>query len=158
MPHAIAVALLATALALACATGGGDPGPVAAQPRAAEGEALRGTSAGSDASAALETGDPSGAERLDWNGDHHVDREEFRNHFARVFHALDADDDRLLRGDELATISSESVQHADRDADGALDAHEYVSLALVWFVACDRNADDVLGPDENAACAQTPAE
>ena len=145
--------VLALSFSVACASGGSAPGPVSEAPRDFEGEALRGPAAATVATSAVEAPDPTGVARIDWNGDHHVDREEFRNHFARSFHALDADDDRLARGDELEGLPSESVAQADRNGDGALDVDEYVDLTLVWFAACDRNADDVLGPDETRACS-----
>lgn len=147
--------LVALSVLVACAGGGAAPGPVTESPHDVDGEALRGPDAAAVATPAVEESDPSGVARLDWNGDQHVDREEFRNHFARSFHSLDADDDRLVRGDELGELPKAAVTQADRSGDGALDVDEYVSLTLVWFVACDRNADDVLGPDETRACSAT---
>jgi hypothetical protein len=131
------------------------PGPVSEAPIRADGERLRGPDADAESIDATPETAPRGADRLDWNGDRHVDREEFRNFFARAFHTLDADDDRLVRGEEAAKLPPESVRSADRNGDGALDVDEYVGLTLVWFVGCDRNADDVLGPDEVQACEAT---
>ena len=153
--RAAAGAVLAIACA-GCATSSA-PGPVSEKPVRAKGERLRGPDAGAESVDATTAGAPRGADRLDWNGDRHVDREEFRNFFARAFHTLDANDDRVLAGEELAKLPAESARTADANRDGALDVEEYVDLALVWFEHCDRNADDVLGPDEEAGCEATAA-
>jgi len=145
---------LVTSLAVACASGSTAPGPVSEAPKKMAGERLRGPDAGADVVEAESAPPPRGADRLDWNGDHHVDLEEFRNYFTRVFHKTDANDDRLLTGDELATLPPDAVKQADRNGDGALDVEEYVDLTLLWFARCDRNQDDVLGPDEEQACIE----
>lgn len=129
------------------------PGPAYQDPSGADGEVVRGPAPAAEVIEASPADAPTGVAKLDWNADGHVDREEFRNYFARVFHAADADDDRVLRGPELAAVPPESVASADHDGNGGLDVAEYVDLALVWFVRCDANGDDVLGPDEDTACA-----
>jgi hypothetical protein len=136
---------------LACASGG-DPGPPYASPRDVEGEVVTGPSPEAEIVDATPAPTPTGRQRHDFDGNGYVDHEEFRNFFARVFHAIDADDDRLLRSSELATLPPDSVKLADTNADGALDVAEYVGFAFVWFDGCDANDDDVLGPDEEARC------
>lgn len=131
---------VAIALLFGCASGGN------------EAETLRGPDADAEIVEAVVLPVPESDDRLDWNGDRHVDREEFRNFFARAFHFVDTDDDRLIRGDEAANLPAEAVRQADLDGDGALDVDEYVALVLVLFERCDRNADDVLGEDEERAC------
>lgn len=147
-------ALFAMVLLAGCASDTA-PGPVSEPPIKRAGERLRGPTADAESVEAMVEPIPDAEGRLDFNGDRHIDREEFRNYFAREFHMIDANDDRLVRGDELAELPAASVKQADRDADGALDVDEFVGLTLVWFVGCDRNGDDVLGPDEGRACAAT---
>ena len=133
------------------------PGAASADPKHVAGEPLRGPELGARVALAQPEPDPVGRQRLDFDGDGHIDREEFRNFFARVFHSVDGDDDRVLRGAELAALPPQVVPSADRDGSGTLDVDEYVGLALAWFVRCDANADDVLGPDEEQACSQAVA-
>jgi hypothetical protein len=141
---------------LGCATGEA-PQPVSAAPKRSDGEALRGPLAGAEVVEAQPEPLPTGREKLDFNDDGHIDREEFRNFFARAFHSVDGDDDRVLRGAELAQLPPDVVPRADRDGSGSLDVDEYVGLALAWFTRCDANHDDVLGPDEEQACSQAAA-
>jgi hypothetical protein len=125
---------------------------VSAPPSATRGESLRGPVPGAQVVDAQPEPTPTGRQRLDFNDDGAVDREEFRNFFARAFHQIDADDDRVLRGDELAQLPPAVPPTADRDANASLDVDEYVGLALEWFTACDADADDVLSPAEELAC------
>jgi hypothetical protein len=150
------LAAVCAALLSGCAS---DRAPRAASedPTRAVGEPVRGPEPGARVVDAQSVPDPEGRQRLDFDGDGHIDREEFRNFFARVFHSIDGDDDRVLRGAELAELRPDVVLRADRDGSGTLDAGEYVGLALAWFVECDANADDVLGPDEEQACSQVTA-
>ena len=141
---------------LGCATGN-VPQPVSAAPKRSDGEALRGPLAGAEVVEAQPEPLPTGRAKLDFNDDGHIDREEFRNFFARAFHSVDGDDDRVLRGAELAQLPPDVVPRADRDRSGSLDVDEYVGLALAWFTRCDANHDDVLGPDEEKACSQAAA-
>jgi hypothetical protein len=141
---------------LGCATGDARQ-PVSAAPKRSDGEALRGPLAGAEVVEAQPEPVPTGREKLDFNDDGHIDREEFRNFFARAFHSVDGDDDRVLRGAELARLPPDVVPRADRDGSGSLDVDEYVGLALAWFTRCDANHDDVLGPDEEQACSQAAA-
>ena len=133
------------------------PGAASADPKHVAGEPLRRPELGARVALAQPEPDPVGRQRLDFDGDGHIDREEFRNFFARVFHSVDGDDDRVLRGAELTALPPQVVPSADRDGSGTLDVDEYVGLALAWFVRCDANADDVLGPDEEQACSQAAA-
>ena len=139
-----------------CATGNAQQ-PVSAAPKRSDGEALRGPLSGTEVVEAEPEPIPRGREKLDFNDDGHIDREEFRNFFARAFHSVDGDDDRVLRGAELAQLPPEVVPRADRDGSGSLDVDEYVGLALAWFTRCDANHDDVLGPDEEQACSKAAA-
>lgn len=125
---------------------------VAAPPSDVEGEALRGPEPDAQVVDAQQTPAPTGRQRLDFDDDGAVDREEFRNFFARAFHHVDADDDRVLRGDELAQLPPSVPPRADRDASASVDVDEYVGLALEWFTACDTDADDVLTPAEEQSC------
>jgi len=154
--HCMWFAGVCAAVLLGCASDHA-PGAVAADPKHVAGEPLRGPEPDARAALAQPEPDPVGRQRLDFDGDGHIDREEFRNFFARVFHSVDGDDDRVLRGAELAELPPEVVPRADRDGSGTLDVDEYVGLALAWFVRCDANADDVLGPDEEQACSQAAA-
>jgi hypothetical protein len=138
--------------AIACASGDA-PGPPEASPRRVEGEVVPGPAADAEVVEAVPVPAPTGKQRHDFDGNGYVDREEFRNFFARVFHSMDADDDRLLRSSELAALPPDAVKQADADADGALDVAEYVGFAFVWFDACDANRDGVLGADEEERCA-----
>jgi hypothetical protein len=137
---------------LACASGG-EPGLPQASPRDVEGEVVTGPAPDAEVVDATPAPPPTGKQRHDFDGDGTVDREEFRNFFARVFHATDADDDRLLTNSELAALPADSVKHADANGDGALDVAEYVGFAFVWFDRCDANADGALGPDEESSCS-----
>ena len=144
------LSILGVAALLGCANGGA-PRPVSAPPSRVKGEAVRGPLPDAQVVEAQPEPTPEGRQRLDFNDDGAVDREEFRNFFARAFHQVDADDDRVLRGDELAQLPPEVPPSADRDGNG-IDVDEYVGLALEWFTRCDANADDVLSPDEERAC------
>ena len=118
---------------------------------------LRGPAAGAEVVEVEPAPAPAGRQKLDFNDDGHIDREEFRNFFARAFHSIDGDDDRVLRGAELAQLPPDVAPRADRDGSGSLDVDEYVGLALGWFTRCDANHDDVLGPDEEQACSEVSA-
>jgi len=131
--------------------------PVSAPPKRVDGEALRGPVAGAEVVAAQPAPAPTGRQKLDFNDDGHIDREEFRNFFARAFHSIDGDDDRVLRGAELAQLPPDVAPRADRDGSGSLDVDEYVGLALAWFERCDANHDEVLGRDEEKACSHAAA-
>jgi hypothetical protein len=125
---------------------------VSAPPSDARGEVVRGPEPDAQVVEARPEPTPTGRQRLDFNDDGAVDREEFRNFFARAFHQVDADDDRVLRGDELAQLPPAVAPRADRDASAGIDVDEYVGLALEWFATCDTDADDVLSPAEEKAC------
>jgi hypothetical protein len=150
------IASACVAALLGCASGNA-PQAVSASPTKADGEALRGPAAGAEVVEVQTAPAPAGRQKLDFNDDGHIDREEFRNFFARAFHSIDGDDDRVLRGAELAQLPPEVAPRADRDGSGSLDVDEYVGLALGWFTRCDANHDDVLGPDEEKACSEASA-
>lgn len=154
--RAAGLAAIFSALLFGCASDRA-PGAVSADPTRVPGEPVRGPEPGARVVDAQPAPDPEGRQRLDFDGDGHIDREEFRNFFARVFHSVDGDDDRVLRGAELAQLPPEIVPRADLDGSGTLDVDEYVGLALTWFVRCDANADDVLGPDEEQLCSSAEA-
>ena len=154
--RAVGLAAVCAAALSGCASDRA-PGAVSADPARIEVEPVRGPEPGARVLDAQAVPDPEGRQRLDFDGDGHIDREEFRNFFARVFHSIDGDDDRVLRGAELAELRPDVVLRSDRDGSGTLDVDEYVGLALAWFVQCDANADDVLGPDEEQACSQVTA-
>lgn len=147
----ICIAAACVAALVGCASGDATR-RVSAPPSKVDGEALRGPEPGAQVGEAQPEPTPTGRERLDFNDDGAVDREEFRNFFARAFHQVDVDDDRVLRGDELAQLPPTVPASADRDADASVDVDEYVGLALEWFTLCDTDGDDVLSPAEEQAC------
>jgi hypothetical protein len=149
LPSHLAVALAASLVACATAS---DPGPPSQPPRAVEGERLTIPAGDAEQVEAVAAPAPSGRNRLDFDGDGRVDREEFRNFFARAFHAHDGDDDRVLRGPELASLPPDSAAAADANEDDEVDVAEYVAVALVWFERCDANRDDALDASEQDAC------
>ncbi len=151
MDHRVSLASLCVAALLGCANGDASR-PASARPSHVEGEAVRGPASNAQVVEAQPEPTPEGRQRLDFNDDGEVDREEFRNYFARAFHQIDADDDRVLRGDELAQLPAQVAPLADRDGNASVDVDEYVGLALEWFTSCDTNSDDVLTPAEEQAC------
>jgi len=153
MDHRVCLSILGAAALLGCANEGA-PRPVSAPPSHVKGEAVRGPLPDAEVVEAQPEPTPEGRQRLDFDDDGQVDREEFRNYFARAFHAADGDDDRLLRGDELAQLPPPVAPRADRNGDGAIDVDEYVGLALEWFTRCDTDADDVLTPAEEQRCTE----
>ena len=153
MDRRVWLASVCAASVLGCASDGASHA-VSARPSHREGETVRGPAPGARTVEAAPEPTPTGRQRLDFDDDGQVDREEFRNYFARAFHAADGDDDRLLRGDELAQLPPPVAPRADRNGDGAIDVDEYVGLALEWFTRCDTDADDVLTPAEEQRCTE----
>ena len=87
--------------------------------------------------------DPFGV--MDQSGDNKVSREEFLNRMASMFHDLDKDNDRILRGDEnFPVYDSKGAPMAQRD----VTVDEFVQASGQAFSMADQNADGFLTRDE----------
>ena len=90
--------------------------------------------------------DPFGV--MDQSGDNKVSREEFLNRMASMFHDLDKDNDRVLRGGEnFPVYDSKGAPMAPRD----VTVDEFVQASGQAFNMADQNADGFLTRDEAGA-------
>ena len=90
--------------------------------------------------------DPFGV--MDQSGDNKVSREEFLNRMAAMFHDLDKDNDRVLRGAEnFPTYDQKGAPMPQRD----ITVDEFVQAPGQAFGMADLNGDNVLTRDEAGA-------
>lgn len=90
--------------------------------------------------------DPFGV--MDQSGDNKVSREEFLNRMAALFHDLDKDNDRVLRGTENFPVYDEKgAPMPPRD----ITVDEFVSASGQAFGMADQDADGFLSRDEAGA-------
>lgn len=90
--------------------------------------------------------DPFGV--MDQSGDSKVSREEFLNRMASMFHDLDKDNDRVLRGPEnFPTYDEKGTQLPARD----ITVDEFVQASGQAFSMADVDGDGFLSRDEAGA-------
>ncbi len=90
---------------------------------------------------------------LDRNGDHMVDRVEFRINKMKVFYLRDTDEDGYLSFGEVL-LSSTAFNAGDRDGDGRISGIEFVDAPFTAFDAYDANGDGLLTLEEFANFAR----
>lgn len=90
--------------------------------------------------------DPFGV--MDQSGDNKVSREEFINRMASMFHDLDKDNDRVLKGAEnIPTYDEKGAPLPQRD----VTVDEFVEAAGQAFNMADQDTDGNLSRDEAGA-------
>lgn len=84
---------------------------------------------------------------MDQNGDGSVNWDEFRNRMATLFHDLDKNNDKVLRGDEnFPVYDAEGKQLEQQD----VTSDEFMSAAEQAFVMADADGDGSLSRAEAA--------
>jgi hypothetical protein len=84
---------------------------------------------------------------MDQSGDGSVNWDEFRNRMASLFHDLDKDDDKVLRGDENFPVYDAEGNEMPRQD---VSTEEFMSAAEQAFMLADANGDGSLSRDEAA--------
>ena len=91
--------------------------------------------------------------RMDRNNDEKVSFEEYRNAVSRRFHALDRDDDGLLKDSEIPP----EWRTGEAAGSGGLSHEEFAAHLPTVFQEFDRNQDGQLDHDELTALANARA-
>jgi len=88
---------------------------------------------------------------MDRTGDSKIDWDEFRNRMAGLFHDMDKDNDKILRGAENFPVYDQTgTQMAAQD----VTSDQFMTASETAFMMADANGDGSLSRDEAGMPAQ----